>query len=41
MNLKIIDDSKVPKHPYPEQREVLNAFVDEIKAELAGNLIGI
>jgi hypothetical protein len=41
MNMKFVDDSKIPNQPYPELREVLNAFVDEIKAELAGNIIGI
>ena len=41
MNMKFLDDSRIPNHPYPELREVLNTFVDEIKAELAGNLIGI
>jgi predicted nucleotidyltransferase len=39
--MKFLDDARVPTHPYPELREVLNTFVDEIKAELAGNLIGI
>ncbi|MBC7877943.1 MAG: DUF4111 domain-containing protein [Anaerolineales bacterium] len=38
---KFLDDARVPTHPYPELREVLNTFVAEIKAELAGNLIGI
>jgi len=41
MNTKFFDDSRVPNQPYPELQEVLNAFVDEIKAALAGNLIGI
>lgn len=41
MNMKFVDDSKVPNHPYPELREVLSSFVDEIQAELAENLIGI
>ena len=41
MNTKFLDDSRIPDHPYPELREVLNIFVDQIKAELAGNLIGI
>jgi predicted nucleotidyltransferase len=41
MNMKFLDNSRIPNHPYPELREVLNTFVDEIKAELAGNLIGI
>ena len=41
MNMKFLDDSRIPNHAYPELREVLNIFVDEITAELAGNLIGI
>jgi predicted nucleotidyltransferase len=40
MNSKFLEDARVPKQPYPELREVLNAYVDEIKAELAGNLVG-
>ena len=39
--MKFLDDSRIPDQPYPELREVLDTFVDEIKAELAGNLIGI
>ena len=38
MNMKFLDDSRVPDHPYPELREVLNIFVDEIQAELGENL---
>jgi hypothetical protein len=41
MNMKFLDDSRIPDHPYPELREVLDTFVEEIEAELAGNLIGI
>ena len=41
MNMKFLDDTRVPNHPYPELREVLYTFVNEIKAELAGNLIGV
>jgi len=41
MNTKFVDDSRIPDRPYPELRGVLNTFVDEIKTELAGNLIGI
>jgi predicted nucleotidyltransferase len=41
MNSKFLDDSRVPDQPYPELRGVLEAYVDEIKAELAGNLVGI
>lgn len=39
--MKFLDDTKVPDHPYPELREVLNLFVDEIAAELGENLVGI
>ena len=39
--MKFLDDTRIPNHPYPELREVLNTFVNAIKAELAGNLIGI
>jgi len=39
--MKFLDDSKIPHHPYPELREVLNIFVGEITAELKGNLVGI
>ena len=38
---KFIDDAKIPEHPYPELRKVLNTFVDEIAAELRENLVGI
>ena len=41
MNMKFVDDSRVPNQPYPELRGVLNTFVDEISTELGGNLIGI
>lgn len=39
--MKFLDDTRIPNHPYPELREVLNTFVNAIKAELAENLIGI
>jgi len=39
--MKFLDDTRIPNHPYPELREVLNIFVDEIKAELKENLVGI
>jgi predicted nucleotidyltransferase len=39
--MKIFDDTKIPEHPYPELREVLTIFVDEIAAELGENLVGI
>ncbi|RJP49436.1 MAG: DUF4111 domain-containing protein [Anaerolineaceae bacterium] len=41
MNIKFLDDTRVPDHPYPELREVLYTFVNEITAELAENLIGV
>jgi predicted nucleotidyltransferase len=40
-HMKFVDDTKIPNHPYPELREVLNRFVDEIAAELGENLVGI
>jgi hypothetical protein len=39
--MKFPDDTKIPDHPYPELREVLNAFVDDISGELGENLVGI
>jgi predicted nucleotidyltransferase len=39
--MKFVDDTKIPDHPYPELREVLNIFVDEIAEELGENLLGI
>jgi len=39
--MKFPDDIKIPEHPYPELRKVLNAFVDEVAAELGENLVGI
>lgn len=39
--MKFLDDSKIPHHPYPELREVLNIFAGEIAAELKENLVGI
>ena len=39
--MKLLEDSKIPNHPYPELREVLNIFVNEITAELNENLVGI
>jgi|LGVF01.1.fsa_nt_gb predicted nucleotidyltransferase len=41
MQMKLLDATRIPNHPYPELREVLNIFVAEIRAELAENLIGI
>ena len=39
--MKFADNPQIPKYPYPELREVLNVFVDEVAAELKENLIGI
>jgi len=39
--MKFLDDARIPDHPYPELREVFEAFVDAIKTELKENLIGI
>jgi predicted nucleotidyltransferase len=39
--MKFLDDSKIPDQPYPELREVLRVFADEIAAELGENLVGI
>ncbi|MGC9358053.1 MAG: aminoglycoside adenylyltransferase domain-containing protein [Anaerolineae bacterium] len=39
--MKLLDDVRIPDHPYPELREVLEIFVAEVKAELAENLVGI
>ena len=41
LNKKFIDDSRIPAHPYPELREVLSIFVDEVAGELGENLVGI
>lgn len=39
--MKFLDDAKIPTRPYPELREVLNVFANEIAAELKENLIGL
>ena len=39
--MKFADNPQIPKYPYPELREVLNIFVDEVAAELKENLVGI
>jgi predicted nucleotidyltransferase len=39
--MKFPDDTKIPDHPYPDLREVLSSFVEEITAELGENLVGI
>lgn len=39
--MEILDDTRIPDHPYPELRKVLNIFVHEIATELGENLVGI
>lgn len=39
--MKFLDDAKIPTRPYPELREVLNVFANEIAAELKENLVGL
>lgn len=39
--MKFLDDTRIPDHPYPELRDVLSIFVNEIAAELRENLVGI
>ena len=39
--MEFLDDAKIPNHPYPELRKVLNAFVEEVAEELSENLVGI
>jgi len=39
--MKFLDDTRVPTEPYPELREVLYAFMNEVKAELVENLLGM
>jgi predicted nucleotidyltransferase len=39
--MQFLDDSKIPDQPYPELRDVLSVFADEIAAELGENLVGI
>lgn len=39
--MKSLQDTKIPAQPYPELRQVLDTFVDEISAELRENLAGI
>lgn len=39
--MKLLEDTKIPEHPYPELRNVLRTFVDEVAAELRENLVGI
>jgi predicted nucleotidyltransferase len=41
MNIKFFDDTRIPNEPYPELRDVLYTFVNEITAELAENLVGV
>jgi len=39
--MKFLDDTKIPAHPYPELRMVLDIYADEILAELGENLAGM
>lgn len=39
--MKFVDDVKIPDHPYPQLRDVLNTFADEVAAELRENLVGM
>jgi predicted nucleotidyltransferase len=39
--MKFLDDRKIPERPYPELRDVLEIFVNEVSGELRENLIGI
>jgi predicted nucleotidyltransferase len=39
--MEFVDDARIPADPYPELREILQAFVMAIAAELSGNLLGI
>jgi len=39
--MKFVDETNIPNQPYPELREVLNRFAEEIAAELGENLVGI
>ena len=40
-HMRFVDDARIPEQPYPELRDVLNAFAEEISAELGENLVGI
>ena len=39
--MNFLDETKIPDHPYPELRDVLKMFVDEISAQLREDLVGI
>ncbi len=39
--MNLASNTRIPDHPYPELREVLGVFANEIKAELSGNLVGV
>lgn len=39
--MKFIDDPRIPDQPYPELRNVLEAFATAVSAELADNLVGV
>jgi predicted nucleotidyltransferase len=39
--MHFVDNARIPDLPYPELREVLTNFVNEISSELSNNLVGI
>jgi predicted nucleotidyltransferase len=39
--MEFLDETRIPNLPYPELREVLDTFVNEISKELGQNIIGI
>lgn len=39
--MNFVDDAKIPDQPYPELRQVLGLFVDEVAAELGDILVGV
>ena len=39
--MKLLDEARIPTHPYPELRDVLKRFVAETRAILAENLLGV
>src|SRR4030088_3012209 len=41
VHMTFLDDTNIINQPYIYLREVLNIFVNEIAAELRGNLVGI
>src|SRR5690242_8060605 len=39
--MNFVDDAKIHDQPYPELRQVLGLFVDEVAAELGDILVGV